>query len=63
MGKTFKKYKGRKYPDKDAKNRKPARSCLNNGGCPYCENNKLHKHKRRFPIGADDEEIDQSDTE
>jgi hypothetical protein len=21
------------------------RSCRNHGGCPYCESNRLHKHK------------------
>lgn len=23
------------------------RSCRNHGGCPYCENNRLHNNKRR----------------
>jgi hypothetical protein len=21
-------------------------SCENNGGCPYCENNRMHKHRK-----------------
>ena len=25
-------------------------SCENNGGCPKCEGNRLHKHKRSEPI-------------
>jgi hypothetical protein len=36
-----KSYKGSKLYD---------RSCRNHGGCPYCESNRLHKHKRREPI-------------
>ena len=23
-------------------------SCRNNNGCPYCEANRMHKHKRRM---------------
>lgn len=30
------------YPDKDARNRKAARSCLNHGGCEWCRRNRLH---------------------
>ena len=54
MSKTYKKYKGKKYQDKDAKNRKAARSCLNNGDCSYCESNRTYKNKKRMII--DDEE-------
>ena len=25
-------------------------SCHNHGGCPYCEGNRLHKHKRTMLI-------------
>jgi len=28
------------------KRQKAAKSCENNGGCPYCERGRLHKHKR-----------------
>ena len=52
MGKTYKQYKGNKYPDKDAKNRKATRSCLNHGGCLYCLDNKLHKHKKQLRIAS-----------
>lgn len=54
MGKTFKKYKGKKYPDKEAKNRKAARSCLNHGGCPYCLSNRIHKYKKRMIVDEED---------
>ena len=27
-----------------------ASSCSNHGGCPICEGNRLHKHKRHEPI-------------
>lgn len=30
--------------------KKHSRSCRNNGGCPYCESNREHKHKKREPI-------------
>lgn len=26
---------------------KAAHSCENNGGCPYCESNRLHKHRKQ----------------
>lgn len=26
------------------------RSCRNNGSCPYCQGNRMHKNKRRSPI-------------
>ena len=26
--------------------------CNNHGGCPYCESNRLHKHKRRELING-----------
>jgi len=48
MGKTYKQYKGVTYPDKDAKNRKAARSCLNHGGCEYCLSNRMHKYNKRL---------------
>jgi len=25
-------------------------SCENNGGCPWCEGNRTHKHRRHEPI-------------
>lgn len=24
--------------------------CRNHGDCPYCQSNRMHKHKRRAPI-------------
>ena len=26
------------------------RTCRNNGSCPYCRDNRLHKYKRQQPI-------------
>lgn len=42
MSRTIRKYKGKKYKDKDSKNRKAARSCLNHGDCPICQGNRLY---------------------
>lgn len=25
-----------------------AKSCRNNGSCPYCQGNRMHKHKKRM---------------
>lgn len=30
------------------KNTKVAKSCRNNGGCPVCEGNRLHKHRKKM---------------
>ena len=30
------------------KNKAIAKSCRNNGGCPYCEGNRLHKHRKKL---------------
>lgn len=48
MGKTFKKYKGKKYQDREARNRKASRGCLNNKGCDYCLSSKVHKHRKQM---------------
>jgi len=29
------------------------KSCRNNGGCPVCEGNRLHKHNKRKVSGED----------
>ena len=33
-------------------------TCRNHGGCPWCEGNRLHKHKRRAPSA---EEVSEND--
>ena len=48
MGKTYKKFKGKKYPDKESKNRKADRSCLNHGSCSYCLSNRTHKNNKKI---------------
>ncbi len=43
----------KQYWDKKVSDGNPqhsSKSCNNNGGCPYCDGNKLHKHKRNKPI-------------
>ena len=59
MGKTFKKDPVRRivdgklrltiqeYPDKDSKNRKSSRGCLNHSTCGHCESNRTYRNKRR----------------
>lgn len=61
MGKTFKKYKGKSYKDKDSKNRKPSKRCLNHGGCSYCLSNRLHKYKRAVTDDVDLKNINTED--
>lgn len=50
MSRTYRTCKGNHYEDKDSKNRKAARSCLNHGGCDYCKGNRLHKHRRQVAM-------------
>lgn len=49
MSKTLRKNHktGKVYKDKDRKHQKASRSCLNHGGCPYCEGNRLHNSKKK----------------
>jgi hypothetical protein len=51
MSKTFRQTKkGEVIQDKDRRNMKASRSCLNHGGCPHCLKNHLHSIKRAEPI-------------
>lgn len=44
MSRTYRKdKKGNEYRDKDGRNRKPARSCLNHGGCDWCDGDRLQE--------------------
>ena len=38
---------------KDGTRTKPSRMCENNGGCPYCENNRLHKNKKQLTLNQE----------
>lgn len=40
------------------------KSCRNHGGCPYCENGRLHSSKRRRPVEDEDvsDNIQEQDT-
>ena len=29
------------------------RTCRNHGGCPWCEGNRLHKHKKKEKDGCE----------
>ena len=42
--------RGKVIQDKDRKNMKPDRGCLNHGGCPWCEGNRAHRTNKREPI-------------
>ena len=46
MARTFRKYKGRTYPDKESRNRKPSSGCLNDGYCPWCRGNRKYTINR-----------------
>ncbi len=56
MSRTYRKKRHSKWTDvggedvRDGSRQYPAGSCEHHGGCPYCESNRLHKHKRREPI-------------
>jgi hypothetical protein len=38
---------------KDGTPTKVSHFCENNGGCPYCEGNRLHKHKKQITINQE----------
>jgi hypothetical protein len=49
VSRTYRKTKqGDVIGDRDRRNMKPSRGCLNHGGCEYCESNRTHKNKRRL---------------
>lgn len=35
---------------KDGSYTKAFHSCENNQGCPYCESNRLHKHRKKITL-------------
>jgi len=45
--------KEHRKPYHDSRRFDPA--CRSHGGCPYCENNRLHKFKKSEPIIDEDE--------
>jgi len=38
---------------KDGTRTKTSRGCENNQGCPYCENNRLHKHHKQLTLNEE----------
>ncbi len=46
----LKKWYGGVEKVKDNSRTKVAGSCENNGGCPYCEGNRLHKHNKQLSL-------------
>ena len=50
MGKTVRKYRGKEYKDRDSRDRKSDRSCLNHGSCSWCKENRVHKFKTQYFI-------------
>lgn len=57
VGKTFRKSpKGEEdHQDKDRKNMRGARSCLNHGGCDWCKGNRTYKFFRDQPVVEEEE--------
>ena len=53
MSKTQRKYKDKVYQDKDSRNRKIARSCLNHGDCPWCQSSREYRTLKRVPLEND----------
>ena len=51
MSRTFRKASHRLNYDttkvKDGSRTHASGSCERNGGCPYCEGNRLHKHRKQ----------------
>ena len=52
MSKTYRKYKGHKYEDKDRTKGVLAvsKGCLHGGDCEWCEGNRTHRNKRNEPL-------------
>ena len=54
MSRTFRKPSHRLFKDlkkvRDGRRTRMSHYCENNGGCPVCENNRLHKHKKQPTI-------------
>lgn len=46
----------KEYWDKDSKNRKASHSCLNHGGCSWCEGNRLYGKIHNMPTFEEFEE-------
>lgn len=60
MSRTFRKPSQNKWMGlskfkkvKDGTRTKPSHYCENNGGCPYCENNRLHKHNKQVTLNQE----------
>ncbi len=69
MSRTFRKPTKMNKGIKKVRDGTPTRashSCENNGGCPYCENNRLHSSRKRmeeYDIRDDYEPSDIGDKE
>lgn len=52
MSRTYRKdkFSNKKKQDRDMRNRKMSRGCLNHGDCDWCYSNRTHKNVRRKPI-------------
>lgn len=58
MSRTYRKIsssrlkRGERYSNKlrDGSYTKASRGCENNQGCPYCEANRLYKHRRQISL-------------
>lgn len=52
----IKKFKGLKKV-RDGSRTCPSSGCENNGGCPYCEGNRLHRHRKQPNIEDFEEDL------
>lgn len=63
MSRTFRKPSHRLNKNKGVKKVRDGRRthvshyCENNGGCPYCEENRLHKHEKQPDIKDFEEDL------
>ena len=52
----IKQFKGLKKV-RDGSRTRVSHSCENNGGCPYCERNRMHKHDKQPDIEDFEEDL------
>lgn len=38
------------------------KTCRPHGGCPYCYDNRMHKHRRQDPVMQDDDITNEGNT-
>ena len=53
LGDEAKRYQYRNGKVRDGTPQHASGSCQNHGGCPVCEGNRLHKHKKQMSTSND----------